>query len=131
MNNVFVLEERTHIVSQLRWQFAGLTDWNICGFSSELELFQQAQLQNSYELLVILDFSTGKAVCLQLLQRCLGANVIFPIMLYSSDQLKNLEWALRELGVCHIQCGEFDPQRVARICRWQLESKPHKRNTRL
>lgn len=131
MKNVFVLEERTQIVSELRWQFAGQADWNIRGFSAENELFQQSLQENPQSLLVILDFSAGKTVCLQFLQRYQGAHAVFPIMIFSRDPLQNLEWALRELGIFHVQTGELEPERIAKICRWQLEPDPQKRQTHL
>ncbi|QDT29603.1 hypothetical protein [Gimesia panareensis] len=131
MKNVFVLEERTHIVSELRWQFEGQTEWSITGFSSEQALFQQATQENSDSLLAILDFSAGKTVCLQFLQRYQGAHSRFPVMVFSPDPLQNLEWALRELGVFHIQSGELEPERIAKICRWQLVPDPQKRQTHL
>lgn len=129
MKNVFVLEERTHLVSELRWQFADEEDWSISGFSSEQTLFQQALRESPQALLVILDFSAGKTVCLQFLQRYQGAHAGFPVMVFSREPLQNLEWALRELGVFHTQTGELEPERIAKICRWQLEPDPQKRQT--
>lgn len=131
MKNVFVLEERAHLVSELRWQFEGRSDWNITGFSSEQALFQQTLQEDPGSVLVILDFSTGKTVCLQFLQRHQTARARFPVMIFSPDPLENLEWALRELGVFHIQSGELEPDRLAKICCWYLEPDPQKRQTYL
>ena len=129
MKNVFVLEERAHLVSELRWQFEGQSGWNITGFSSEQALFQQALQEDSGSVLVILDFSAGKTVCLQFLQRHQTARSRFPVMIFSPDPLDNLEWALRELGVFHIQSGQLEPDRLAKICFWYLEPDPEKRQT--
>ncbi|QDV52930.1 hypothetical protein [Gimesia fumaroli] len=118
MRKVFVLEERTHIVSELQWQFEEEADRQIRGFSTESILFQNALCETAEELVVIIDLGIGKPVCLQFLQRCLGANVSFPVMIFSAEPLLNLEWALRELGVFHIQAGSLEPERIAKICRW-------------
>lgn len=120
MRKVFVLEERTHISSELQWQFEGETDWGIRGFSSEFNLFQQCLLENQAELIVVINLSIGKQVCLQFLQRCLGSKVSFPMLIFSEDPLFNLEWALRELGVFHLQIGRLEPERIAKICRWHF-----------
>lgn len=122
MRKVFVLEERTHIVSELQWQFEGEADWQIHQFSAENSLFQQALRESAEELVVIIDVGIGKQVCLQFLQRCLGANVSFPVMVFSEAPLFNLEWALRELGVFHLQTGRLEPERIAKICRWHFDS---------
>ncbi|WP_339731369.1 hypothetical protein [uncultured Gimesia sp.] len=124
MRKVFVLEERTHIVSELQWQFEGEADWQIRSFSTESILFQHALRETAEELIVIIDLGIGKPVSLQFLQRCLGANVSFSVMVFSEEPLFNLEWALRELGVFHLQIGCFEPERIARICRWHL-AQPH------
>lgn len=121
MYKVFVLEERTHIVSELQWQFEGESDWQICKFTAESTLFRKILEEGPAELVVIIDMAIGKAVCLQFLQRCLKAHVAFPVVVFSQEPLFNLEWALRELGVFHIQTGRFEPDRLAKICRWNLE----------
>ncbi|MCA9006004.1 MAG: hypothetical protein KDA70_12100 [Planctomycetaceae bacterium] len=117
MRKVFVLEERAHIVSELQWQFEGEVDWQIRGFSAELNLFQHVLRENSEEFLVILDLSVGKQVCLQFLQRFMGSRGSFPVIIFSEDPKLNLEWALRELGVFHLQLGSLEPERIAKICR--------------
>ncbi|MFK7777552.1 MAG: hypothetical protein QM501_05465 [Gimesia sp.] len=118
MRKVFVLEERTHIVSELQWQFEQETDWNIRGFSSEYHLFQHCLRADSKELVVMIDLSIGKQVCLQFLQRYQNPKSSFPVIVYSEHPLLNLEWALRELGVIHLQVGSLKPERIAKICRW-------------
>lgn len=120
MRKVFVLEERTHIVSELQWQFEKEADWNIHGFSAEFNLFQHCLRENAEELVVILDLGIGKQVCLQFLQRCLGPKISFPVIIFSEEPLFNLEWALRELGVFHLQIDRLEPERIAKICRWHL-----------
>ncbi|WP_417384727.1 hypothetical protein [Gimesia sp.] len=120
MRRVFVLEERAHIVSELQWQFEGEVDWQIRGFSAELDLFQHVLRENSEEFLVILDLSVGKQVCLQFLQRFMGSRGSFPVIIFSEDPKLNLEWALRELGVLHLQLGSLEPERIAKICRWHF-----------
>lgn len=126
MRKVFVLEERTHIVSELQWQFEGEADWQIRGFSAESALFRQALREVAEELVVIIDVGIGKQVCLQFLQRCFKANVSFPVMVFSEAPLFNLEWALRELGVFHLQTGRLEPERIAKICRWHFGLNPVK-----
>lgn len=121
MRKVFVLEERAHIVSELQWQFEGEIDWQIRGFSAELDLFQLVLRENSEEFLVILDLSVGKQVCLQFLQRFMGSRGSFPVIVFSEDPKLNLEWALRELGVFHLQLGSLEPERIAKICRWHFD----------
>ena len=129
MYKVFVLEERTHIVSELQWQFEGESDWQICKFTAESTLFRQILQETTDELVIIVDMAIGKAVCLQFLQRCLKAHVSFPVVVFSQEPLFNLEWALRELGVFHIQTGRFEPDRLAKICRWNLEGdQPRERS---
>jgi hypothetical protein len=120
MRKVFVLEEQTHIVSELQWQFEKEADWTIRGFSAEFNLFQHCLQENAEELVVIIDLSIGKQVCLQFLQRCLGPKISFPVIIFSEEPLFNLEWALRELGVSHLQTGRLEPERIAKICRWHL-----------
>ncbi len=122
MRRVFVLEERTHIVSELQWQFENETDWNIRGFSSEVNLFQHCLRANAEELIVMIDLSIGKQVCLQFLQRCQDPKSSFPLIVFSEEPLLNLEWALRELGVIHLQVGRLEPERIAKICRWYFRS---------
>lgn len=126
MRNVFVLEERAHIVSELQWQFEGETDWLIRGFTAESTLFQHARRETAEELVVIIDVGIGNAICLQFLQRCLRAHVSFPVMIFSEAPLFNLEWALRELGVFHLQTGCLEPERIAKICRWHFDSTLHR-----
>ncbi|MEQ8638333.1 hypothetical protein [Gimesia maris] len=121
MKKVFVLEERAHIVSELQWQFEGEIDCQIRGFSAELDLFQLVLRENSEEFLVILDLSVGKQICLQFLQRFMGSRGSFPVIIFSEDPKLNLEWALRELGVFHLQLGSLEPERIAKICRWHFD----------
>lgn len=123
MKKVFVLEERAHIVSELQWQFEKEADWNIRGFSAEFSLFQHCLRENAEEIVVILDLGIGKQVCLQFLQRCLGPKMAFPVIIFSEEPLFNLEWALRELGVFHLQIGSLKPERIAKICRWHLRAE--------
>lgn len=122
MKKVFVLEERAHIISELQWQFEGEANWNLRSFSSGTGLFEQCSKGNDDELLVIMNLSIGKQECLHLLQRCQNLKVSFPFMVYSEESIFNLEWALRELGVFHIQIGKLEPDRIAKICRWHFES---------
>ncbi|QDT93392.1 hypothetical protein [Gimesia algae] len=121
MKKVFVLEERAHIVSELQWQFEGEVDWQVRGFSAELDLFQVVLRENSEEFLVILDLSVGKQVCLQFLQRFMGSRGSFPVIIFSEEPKLNLEWALREMGVFHLQLGSLEPERIAKICRWHFD----------
>lgn len=120
MRKVFVLEERTHVSSELQWQFEEESDWSIRGFSSEFNLFQQCLQENQADLIVVINLSISKQICLQFLQRCLSARVSFPVIIFSEEPLQNLEWALRELGVFHLQIGSLEPERIAKICRWHL-----------
>lgn len=129
MRKVFVLEERTHIVSELQWQFEKEADWYIRGFSSELPLFQDCLRADSAELVVIIDLAIGKQVCLQFLQRYQNPKSTFPVIVYSEEPIFNLEWALRELGVIHIQVGNLEPERIAKICRWRFHSNAGKEST--
>lgn len=129
MRKVFVLEERTHIVSELQWQFEGEADWQIRGFSTESTLFQQSLREIPETLVVIIDVGIGKQICLQFLQRCVGVNVSFPVMIFSEEPLFNLEWALRELGVFHLQTGRLEPERIAQICRWHFGSTSCRQQT--
>jgi len=122
MRKVFVLEERTHIVSELQWQLEKEAEWTIRGFSSEFNLFQHCLRANTEELVVMIDLSIGKQVCLQFLQRCQEPKNSFPIIAFSEEPLFNLEWALRELGVFHLQVGRLEPERIAKICRWHFRS---------
>lgn len=123
MKKVFVLEERAHIISELQWQFEGEANWNLRSFSSGFSLFEQCLKRNGEELLVIMNLSIGKQACLHSLQRCQSLKVSFPVMVYSEESIFNLEWALRELGVFHIQIGKLEPERIAKICRRHFESK--------
>lgn len=130
MRNVFVLEGRAQIVSELQWQFEGEAGWKMQSFSSEFSLFQHCLRENTEELLVVLNLSIGKQVCLQFLQRCQSSKVSFPIMIYSEESIFNLEWALRELGVFHLQTGMLEPERIAKMCRWHYESSKSQQYTK-
>jgi len=123
MRKVFVLEERTHIVSELQWQFEAEADWIVRGFSSEFHLFQHCLRTDSEELVVMIDLSIGKQICLQFLQRYQNPKSSFPVIVYSEEPLFNLEWALRELGVIHTQVANLEPERIAKICRWHFHSR--------
>ncbi len=131
MRKVFVLEGRAHIVSELQWQFEGEVDWQIRGFSAELDLFQHVLRENSDEFLVILDLNAGKQVCLQFLQRFMGSRGSFPVIVFSEDPKLNLEWALRELGVFHLQLGSLEPERIAKICRWHFDLQTPEQSSHL
>ncbi len=122
MRNVFVLEERTHIVSELQWQFESEKDWGVRGFTAEFELFQKCLSSNADELIVVIDLNIGKQVSLQFLQRYQDLKSSFPVIMFSEEPLFNLEWTLRELGVFHLQIGMLEPERVAKICRWHFRS---------
>jgi DNA-binding NtrC family response regulator len=72
---------------------------------------------------IVLDFDSGAADCLQFLGRMAGRNPWRPVIVIGSARTVDLEWPIRELGALAFLPGTVSGEDLARLCRRQWRER--------
>jgi len=120
---ILVFEKSPRWAPELERQFVD-TDVAVRSYraTADLRRFLGTSSEPGTTQMVLLDFDSSPADCLQLLGQPSAPGTSPPVLAIASPRTAELEWSLRELGARHVIVDSVCGDTVARLCRRLLSS---------
>jgi hypothetical protein len=114
-STVFVLENQNRWAPELQRQFERAERVHVRGCRGFSDLGNQGKIPQN--CVVVLDLSVNTAECLQYLGREICGKLCGPVVVMAPQEMSDLEWAVRELGVKEYLSGFYSGEELAKLCR--------------
>ena len=113
---VIVVERRPRWTPELQRQFIN-EDVRVRSVRSTADVLEA--LERTPKCVVLLDFDSALAECLQFLGRWIGPVPFLPIVVVGSQRTASLEWVVRDLGALEFFADVPAGEDIVRLCRRQ------------
>ncbi len=113
---VIVVERRPRWTPELQRQFVD-EDVRVRSVRSTADVLEA--VERAPKCVVLLDFDSAPAECLQFLGRWIGLVPFLSIVVVGSQRTASLEWVVRELGALEFFADVSAGEDIVRLCRRQ------------